>query len=166
MSYTNQGEGELDEKSQNQGTGSSQGVEDAQTTQPPEGEGGESEEKAEAFDETLLDIKEPEPQKVQKVKKEDEGKKQVNTWYNRIVNEEMDDNDEVYTLDHPKIPQWVKQSIEKRLGNQVEQPQDYSDIKKEVKDDIKYETLIGKIPKLPKSQQLQIHHVQDRVPVL
>lgn len=165
MSYTDQEQGDPD-KSQIKDTGSSQGDEDAQTTQTPQGEGGESEEKAEAFDETLLEIKGTEPKEVQKVvKKEDEGQKQVNTWYNRIVNEDTDDDGEVFTLDHPKIPRWVKQSIENKLGlEKVVQTPNFSrnEIKKEILDDVKFDNLVSKIPKLPQSKQLQVQKLFQR----
>lgn len=165
MSYTDQDQGNLTNSSQNQGTGSSQDDEDDQTTEPPTGEKGESE-KEESFDETLLEIEGTEPEKVPKVViKEDEGQKQVSTWYNRIVNQETDDDGEVFTVNHPKIPKWVQESIEKKLGlSNTDQKSQFSrdDIKEEVMRDIRFETLLGKIPKLPKSHQLQIQKLYKR----
>lgn len=124
----------------------SKGEKSSTTTEP---------EKAEAFDATLVDIGAKAPTEQTR---DYQANKQIETWRERIINGEEDVDGNPYSMEHPKLPAWVKRTLDKDpvLGDPARQQVDPDKLKREIAEEMELKQIIDSIPPMPKNKQLEI----------
>lgn len=133
------------------------GTADHQTTVAnPSGQAGEGDDAITAFDPSLLDtVVEKYQQPTNKATEKDgnpDRQKQIDKWKERIDNEEIDTEGNIYDLDHPKVPTWVKKEIETMYEPKAKAQQF---------DQLEWKLLVRDIPQLPKSVQKNLQQNFD-----
>ncbi len=136
---------------------------DKEQTSTPKTEEGEEKDKAQAFDESLLDngkddSKSPQPAKTEEKDAFANKQSQINTWAKRFDGRLNPKTNEPYTLDD--VPhEWLKQEVSDKL-HELEKPP-APEFKPQTVDDnsiekFEFHQLKKQIPNLPKTKQEEI----------
>ena len=130
-------------------------------------------ETAQAFDTTLLDRAETKspatPSQPTEPTLAPDARAQLDKWRQRLLNDEEDLEGNQYTLDHPKMPPWVKRQLKNDpLFEPADTPRGAvkpdlkEQLKAELKAELQYENLLSQVPPMPIGKQREFAaKVQD-----